>query len=278
MFTRFFMQFYKYQGTGNDFIMVDQREQQYLMREATTTIRRLCDRRFGIGADGLILLQNHPDYDFEMVYFNSDGNESSMCGNGGRCLVAFANFLDVPAQERKNLSDAPSLKKYKFLAIDGEHEATINATGDWVELKMTNVAKVECGSNFYYLNTGSPHYVQFVDDLKTVDVVADGQAVRYSERFAAEGTNVNFVEKTEQGISVLTYERGVEDETLSCGTGVTAAAIAHYLEQNQQVVTEVPIQVKGGQLKVRFAPETDGFTDIWLCGAAEFVFSGEVKI
>ncbi|MFK7932944.1 MAG: diaminopimelate epimerase [Saprospiraceae bacterium] len=272
------MQFYKYQGTGNDFVMIDQRDQQYLTRADVATVRQLCDRRFGIGADGLILLQNHPDYDFEMVYFNSDGNESSMCGNGGRCLVAFANFLDVPAKDRRYLEDTSYLKTYTFLAIDGAHEATINTAGNWVELKMTDVSQVECGNDFYYLNTGSPHYVRFVDDLKNVNVVADGRAVRYNNRFAAVGTNVNFVEQTAHGISVLTYERGVEDETLSCGTGVTAAAIAHYLQQEKQVATEVPIRVKGGELSVRFAPQGEGFVDIWLCGPAERVFSGEVDI
>lgn len=260
------MQFYKYQGTGNDFIMVDQRDKQYLTRADVAIVRQLCDRRFGIGADGLILLQHHPDYDFEMVYFNSDGNESSMCGNGGRCLVAFAHRLGV----FKN--------SCTFLAIDGEHEATISTAGDWVELKMTDVKEVECGNDFYYLNTGSPHYVRFVEDLQAVDVVADGRAVRYNDRFRVEGTNVNFVEPNGMGIKVLTYERGVEDETLSCGTGVTAAAIAHYLQQDKKVATVIPIEAKGGKLSVRFEPKAEQFTDVWLCGPATYVFEGRINI
>lgn len=265
--------FYKYQGTGNDFVMIDQREHTYLTRADTDQIKHLCDRRMGIGADGLILLQAHADYDFEMIYFNADGNESSMCGNGGRCIVAFAHFLQVPMQT----STATTSAMYRFLAVDGLHLASIDQTGDWVELQMKNVTTVERGEQFYYLDTGSPHYVRFVDDLAQLDVVKEGRAVRYSPRFEAVGTNVNFVQYNSAGIRVLTYERGVEDETLSCGTGVTAAAIAYYLRQNRSDESiRVPIEVKGGQLEVRFEHQTDGFKDIWLCGPAIQVFKGQI--
>lgn len=259
------MHFYKYQGTGNDFVMIDQRETHFLTRTHVDVIERLCDRRFGIGADGLILLQNKEGYDFEMIYFNSDGRESSMCGNGGRCIVAFAKQLGVIEN------------KAHFLAIDGEHEAIVRPDG-WIDLKMSDVKSVEQGNDFYYLNTGSPHYVAFVNKVLEVNVFEQGRAIRYNDRFKAEGTNVNFVEATNDGITVATYERGVEDETLSCGTGVTAAAMAHYLKSSKKIPTNIPIQVKGGKLEVRFEPEGQGFTNIWLCGLAELVFEGRINI
>ena len=255
------LHFYKYQGAGNDFIMVDQREHRYLQRSDPAIIARLCHRRFGIGADGLILLQNHPEFDFEMVYFNADGGEGSMCGNGGRCIVAFARQLGIIGEQ------------CRFLAVDGPHEARIRPNG-WVDLKMSDVKEVEKGAGFYFLNTGSPHYVEFVDALEQTDVLQRGREVRYSERFKTEGTNVNFVAPAEEGIAVATYERGVEDETLSCGTGVTASAIAHYIRQPGQGPQVIPIQTKGGRLEVRFTPMADGFTDVWLCGPAELVFEG----
>jgi diaminopimelate epimerase len=254
--------FHKYQGTGNDFVIIDQREKQYLKRTDQTLIERLCDRRFGIGADGLMLLQNKDDFDFEMVYFNSDGRESSMCGNGGRCLTAFAHSLGVFSRE------------CRFWAIDGAHDALVREDG-WVELKMIDVKQIERGSDFFYLDTGSPHYVTFTDSLHELDVFQAGRAIRYSDRFRAEGTNVNFVQPEAEGISVATYERGVEGETLSCGTGVTAAAIAYHL-QSGNGVERVPIKVKGGQLEVRFRAEPDGFRQIWLCGPAEMVFTGAI--
>lgn len=254
--------FYKYEGTGNDFVLIDQRQNHYLARQDTSLIERICDRRFGIGADGLILLQSTEGYDFEMVYFNSDGRESTMCGNGGRCIAAFANYLGVVGQH------------CRFIAIDGPHEASI--LNNWVELKMSDVPQVEIGDGSFILNTGSPHYVVFVEDLSDMNIVESGQVIRYSDRFRKEGINVNFVEKTTAGIEVATYERGVEDETLSCGTGVTAAAISYALANPSQLVFEVPIITKGGQLKVRFEKKADdGFQNIWLCGPARQVFSGE---
>ena len=259
------MKFYKYQGTGNDFIIIDDRNNEF---PATNTelVARLCDRRFGIGADGLMLLQLTPGYDFKMVYYNSDGRESSMCGNGGRCLVRFAQHLNL-IQHRCT-----------FIAIDGPHEAY--AETDVVKLKMQDVTQVEHENGFYVLNTGSPHYVCNTSALKEQHIVEPARAIRYNERFAKEGINVNFIEPEENGIFVRTYERGVEDETLSCGTGVTAAALSYALHQNMPVGAHlIHVNTPGGMLQVSFnLGERNGqFTDVWLIGPAEHVFTGEVK-
>lgn len=264
------MTFWKYQGAGNDFVMLDQRQEQKLGRNDTERIEKLCDRRFGIGADGLILLQNLPGYDFEMIYFNADGRESSMCGNGGRCIAAFARDLGIIQS------------KCRFMAIDGEHEALVHeksAEGEaWVELKMSDVLQVETEGNCYILNTGSPHYVRFETQLDSLDMVAEGRAVRYSERFKKEGINVNLVCQAPDTLQIRTYERGVEDETFACGTGVTAAAISSWFrENNPPGEYEIPVKAKGGALSVRFRANPDGtFSDIWLCGPAAFVFEGVV--
>lgn len=254
--------FQKYHGTGNDFIMIDQRKQQYLTREDQVLIEQMCMRHFGIGADGLILLQNHPELDFEMIYFNSDGRESSMCGNGGRCIVAFAHQLGIFETA------------CQFWAIDGLHEAVVK--DNWVELKMSAVEKVETYNTHYFLDTGSPHHVAFVEDLEKVNIVAEGSAIRYSENYQPSGTNVNFVQSNVKEIKVATYERGVENETLSCGTGVTAAAIAYHLQNPTQKV--VDIITKGGQLQVKLEPKEDGFDDIWLCGSTQKVFRGTIEV
>lgn len=254
--------FFKYQGTGNDFILIDQRETQWLTRESVETVNQLCDRHFGIGADGLILLENHPVLDFEMIYFNSDGNESSMCGNGGRCIVAFANFLGIVEED------------CQFMAVDGLHHAVVKE--NWVELRMNNVHSIKEFSTHFFLNTGSPHHVAFTDDLSKIDIVTQGRSIRNSKNYKPDGTNVNFVEEKNNGIEVLTYERGVEDETLSCGTGVTAAAISYALRHPDKKIEEVPIRTKGGFLKVRFQKEETHFKDIWLCGPALQVFKGTI--
>lgn len=256
--------FHKYQGAGNDFILLDQRAERYVQRGDAELIRRWCDRRFGIGADGLILLQRCEGYDFEMIYFNADGGEGSMCGNGGRCIAAFAHYLGI-FQET-----------CRFLAVDGAHEARLLPDG-WVELRLGDVAEVEQGDGYCFLDTGSPHYVRFVENLQGVDVVGEGRAIRYSARFRTQGTNVNFVEVREHGLAVATYERGVEDETLACGTGVTAAAIAHYQQLSSAGGPQrVSIQAKGGRLEVRFEPHGAGFTQVWLAGPAERVFEGSI--
>ena len=253
------MQFTKYQGTGNDFVIIDDRNAKFPIND-TALIAQMCDRKFGIGADGLILLHNHADYDFQMIYFNADGRESSMCGNGGRCIVAFAYQLQLIDNQTT------------FLAIDGKHEARI--VGKTVELKMCDVSQTNSGEGFYTLDTGSPHYIKFVDSVAEVDVFTEGKTIRNSPPFKAEGINVNFVENTANGIRVATYERGVEDETLSCGTGVTAAALAYYLQNGYSAGHAIPVETKGGNLEVRFQPSDEGFSEIWLCGAAERVFEG----
>ncbi len=255
--------FKKYHGTGNDFVLIDQRAQQYLQSDDQELIQFICDRRFGIGADGLILLKNHPDFDFEMVYFNADGKTSSMCGNGGRCIVAFAKEIGIIENE------------CSFLAIDGPHQAKIVA--GQVSLKMSNVLEINKEEDHFILDTGSPHYVAFVEDVDDINVVENGQAIRYSSRFKKEGINVNFVEKRANDIIVLTYERGVEGETFSCGTGVTAAAIASRLSDDQ-TNQKVAIKTKGGNLQVEFRKATIGYTNIWLSGPATLVHEGDLNM
>jgi diaminopimelate epimerase len=254
--------FHKYQGTGNDFVMIDNRHTCHLSRQDEALISRLCDRRFGIGADGLILLQEAPGYDFEMVYFNADGRESTLCGNGGRCSVAFAQHLGMIGE------------RCHFLAIDGPHQAYVEENGR-IELKMADVNAVEQGTDYFILNTGSPHYVVFAEDISNLNIVEGGQLIRYSDRFRKEGINVNFVEDKGAAIEVATYERGVEGETLSCGTGVTAAALSWSLRHRKGGDFELPVLTKGGELSVRFlAEEGNCFSGIWLCGPAERVFEG----
>jgi diaminopimelate epimerase len=254
--------FYKYQGTGNDFVMIDNRKLNFPAQDEAL-VKHFCDRRVGIGADGLILLQDHPDYDFEMVYYNADGRIGSMCGNGARCTVRFARQLGV-------IEDVAC-----FLAADGEHQASVER--DLIQLKMNDVQGVEVIGKDYYLNTGSPHYIRFVDDVENVDVFEEGRAVRYNDRFAAVGTNVNFVQKIgDNEIFVRTYERGVEDETMSCGTGVTAAALVAGLEGMQ---SPVKVKVLGGELEVAFEKsDNGGFRYIYLIGPAKQVFTGTVTV
>lgn len=257
------LNFFKYQGTGNDFIICDNRQGTIALE--IEQVKFLCDRRFGIGADGLMLLNAHAEYDFEMKYFNSDGRESSMCGNGGRCLVKFASDIGI----FKNL--------YKFLAIDGEHEATVEADG-LVSLKMNDVSEVEHHQDHFILNTGSPHYIAVVDEVSKLNVFQEGRKVRYSDRFKSEGINVNFVEQTDDAdsIKVRTYERGVEDETFSCGTGVTAAAIVCF--HNENGFNRVDVSTKGGMLSVEFDKKGDNYSNIWLIGPAEKVFEGIIEL
>lgn len=257
--------FYKYQGTGNDFVILDNREGQVApLTEAQ--VSKLCDRRFGIGADGLMLMSRKEGYDFEMIYYNADGNPSSMCGNGGRCMVRFAQDMGIHKTS------------YKFLAIDGDHEAEIESNNTNVRLKMQDVNEVEEHSSYSLLNTGSPHFIKFASNIVDIDVVETGREIRYSKAFAEKGVNVNFVESVdEDSIFVRTYERGVEDETLSCGTGVTASALmsAH----NDKGFNRVEVKTPGGHLSVEFVKVDDQhFEDIWLCGPAEFVYKGEFTL
>ena len=254
------MEFYKYQGTGNDFVMIDNRDLQFPKNKKT--IARLCDRRFGIGADGLILLENDEKYDFKMVYYNSDGGESTMCGNGGRCLVAFAFFLDIFEH------------KCTFIATDGEHEAEIH--NGIVKLKMIDVERIHNDGNDSVLNTGSPHYVKYVEDIAGFNVFAEGNSIRNSENYREKGINVNFVENiSDEEIFVRTYERGVEDETFSCGTGVTASALT-FLQKNN--LNSIKVKTLGGDLKVYAEKNGNSFREIWLEGPAKQVFKGEVDL
>lgn len=254
------MEFYKYQGTGNDFVMIDNRDLQF--PKDKKIIAKLCDRRFGIGADGLILLENDEKYDFKMVYYNSDGGESTMCGNGGRCLVAFAFFLDIFEN------------KCTFIAIDGEHEAEIR--NGIVKLKMIDVESIQNDGNDSVLNTGSPHYVKHVQDIADFNVFAEGSSIRNSENYREKGINVNFVENiSDDEIFVRTYERGVEDETFSCGTGVTASALT-FLQKNN--LTSIKVKTLGGDLKVYAEKHGNSFREIWLEGPAKQVFKGKVDL
>lgn len=257
------LQFFKYQGTGNDFVMIDNRTQ--IFPKSTELINKLCDRRFGIGGDGLILLENDSETDFKMVYYNSDGNESSMCGNGGRSIVAFAKKLGIINSETT------------FMAVDGAHFATIDAS-DSVALQMKNVDEIILKENYVFMNTGSPHHVEMVENLKNVDVKNSGAQIRYSDLYGNAGSNVNFVEQINPDtFAVRTYERGVEDETLSCGTGVTAVAIAMFAIGKTQS-KKVQLNVEGGSLTVTFEGEGNHFSNVFLIGPATFVFSGVIEI
>jgi diaminopimelate epimerase len=255
--------FYKYQGTGNDFVIFDNRNGEFELH--TEQVKQLCDRRFGIGGDGLMLLNTHPEYDFEMKYYNADGRESSMCGNGGRCLVKFAYDMGIVKST------------YKFLAVDGGHEAEVDFDGT-VSLKMNDVDSIRFNDNHFVLNTGSPHYVEITDNVMKLDVFTKGRQIRYSKEFAEKGINVNFVEHTEEPdqIIVRTYERGVEDETFSCGTGVTAAAIVCH--HNDNGFNRVEVKTKGGDLSVEYDKIGDSYQNIWLTGPAVKVFEGDIEI
>lgn len=256
--------FYKYQGTGNDFVILDNRNRQY---DSVTKeqVKHLCNRRFGIGADGLMLLNKKEGFDFEMKYYNADGGESTMCGNGGRCLVKFAYDQGIVKTE------------YHFLAIDGPHEASVDFDGI-VSLKMVDVSSVSAQNGHFILNTGSPHYITFSNDVMQLDVTRKGREIRNSAQFAAEGINVNFVEHSDENnhIVVRTYERGVEDETLSCGTGVTAAALVCY--HNDNGFNSVAVKTLGGHLSVDYDKAGNAFKNIWLNGPAAKVFEGIIQL
>lgn len=257
------LQFYKYQGTGNDFVMVDNR-QRFFPKTDTLLIEKLCDRRFGVGADGLILLENDSETNFRMIYYNSDGNESSMCGNGGRSIVAFAQKIGVISN------------KTTFIATDGLHHATIDDDGI-VSLQMKDVDDIKIERDYVFLNTGSPHHVVLIDDLEHYDIKGNGAKIRYSDLYGKEGSNVNFVKQiAENQYAVRTYERGVEDETLSCGTGVTAVAIAMH-STGKTNSNEINLDVQGGKLKVSFENENNSYKKVQLIGPATFVFEGEIE-
>ncbi len=253
--------FYKYQGTGNDFVLIDNR-QEIFDKNNTKLVAQLCDRRFGIGADGFILLENSTIGDFKMVYYNADGNTSTMCGNGGRCLVAFAKLLGIIDQ------------KTSFEAIDGLHEATIEDA--IVSLKMIDVETIDQYDDHLFLDSGSPHHVTFVKNVTDVNVKITGRKLRFGAPYFEEGSNINFVEQTDKNtFKVRTYERGVEDETLSCGTGVTAVAIASH-KARKTTSNIIILDTPGGQLEVSFETHNNNYKNVFLKGAATLVFTGTI--
>lgn len=258
--------FSKYHGAGNDFILIDQRFSNYDLSAGQISL--MCHRRFGIGADGLIIILPSTAVDFEMKYFNADGYEGSMCGNGGRCITSFAHALGIIE------------KSAHFKAIDGMHHAELiegaeNTTQ--ISLGLGDVTNVEKYDSYFLLNTGSPHYVEFTTQIDTIDVLHRGRKLRYDQRFQPDGLNVNFVEIRDDGLAVKTYERGVEDVTLSCGTGVTASAIAAACKLG---IRKGPLSIStpGGKLKVNFERDKDSFRKIELEGPATHVFSGKYKL
>ncbi len=254
--------FHKYQATGNDFIMIDNRERVF-PKDDNILIGKLCDRKFGIGSDGLILIEAHPDTDFSMIFFNPDGSQS-LCGNGSRCAVHFAKSIGII-----------NGTETAFMAYDGVHSATIK--DNLVDISMNDVQYVSSLDDGIFVDTGSPHFVRFVEDVDQVDIIPEGQAIRYSEEYKPSGTNVNFVQQLgEQQIFVRTYERGVEAETLSCGTGVVGAAIA---ASTIGIKSPVEVMTKGGKLSVEYSQKEKGsFENIRLCGLAEMVYVGSIDI
>jgi diaminopimelate epimerase len=253
------LSFHKYQGTGNDFIIIDNREA--IFPKEISLIQHLCNRRFGIGSDGLILIENHPTLDYRMVFYNPDGSES-LCGNGSRCGFAFARKLGIATD------------KATFETTDGIHQAHIN--DGLISFSLSDNDNLISKGDDYYVNTGSPHYVKLVDDIEQTDVVSNGASIRYSEAFVGQnGTNVNFAQVLQDRVLVRTYERGVENETLSCGTGVTAVGL---VASRLGFDSPVTIETKGGLLSVAFEKKVNSFTNIWLTGPATFVFEGTVEI
>jgi diaminopimelate epimerase len=254
--------FNKYEGTGNDFIIIDNR-QGHVKHEDHKLIEFLCDRRFGIGSDGLLLAEEEPGYDFRMVFFNPDGFPATMCGNGARCI---SDFVMKKITGRRMLH---------FLAADGPHSAA--PEGNLVNVTINDVKGIKETDHGVFMNTGVPHLVCFSDNIHKRDLIAEARPLRYSPLYGAEGTNVNLAEIINNILHVRTYERGVENETYSCGTGVTASAIA-VVKTGRIQMPDVDVVVKGGRLNVRFVPTDDGVKEIHLTGPATFVFEGEIEI
>jgi len=257
------IEFSKYQGAGNDFVVIDNRADVF--PNSPELVKRMCDRHFGIGADGLMLLEQSPVADFHMRYFNADGNESTMCGNGGRCITLFANNIGLVNSETR------------FTGTDGEHRARITKP-NYVSLRMKDVPTIEVGDDYYFMDTGSPHYVCFVKDVNKIDIAKEGHFIRNTYNINKGGTNANFVHVEGDKIHIRTYERGVEAETLACGTGSVASAIAysHYFEVDQD---EFEVVAPGGILKVRLKRNGENsFTVIWLEGPAFKVFNGCIDV
>ena len=254
------LSFYKYQGTGNDFVMIDNRTKIFPKKEINK-ILQISDRHFGIGADGVILIENDEKFDFKMIYFNADGSQT-FCGNGARCAVAFAKYLNIIQH------------KTTFLAVDGEHFAEIK--DDIISLQMINVDDIKVNENSVFMHTGTQHHVEMVNDLNDYPVFKNGQKIRNSYKFP--GSNVNFVQQiNDTTFRVRTYEKGVEDETLACGTGVTAVAIAMH-KTNKTKSNSISLPVEGGNLEVSFDEKNGNYSNVFLKGPAKFVFKGEIEI
>ena len=260
------IKFYKYQATGNDFIIIDAREENLVLKEKD--IQFLCNRHFGIGSDGLIIFGNSDKADFSMQFFNPDGSGGMMCGNGGRSIVKFASDKGV-------ISDSCS-----FIAPDGLHFATINE--DIVSLKMVNPTLLQRFEDGFYINTGTSHFVVFEEDLNKINIIEKGRSIRYDERFSPyNGCNVNFVQEiTANNLEIQTYERGVEDLTLACGTGICAAALTYSIEKGlENGKHTINISAKGGDLQVEFEKKSDNsLSEVYLIGTANSVFEGEIEI
>jgi diaminopimelate epimerase len=255
--------FYKYQGTGNDFVIIDNRSLNHVF--SNEEVRQICNRKFGIGSDGLILIQDHPTLDFEMIFFNPDASQS-FCGNGSRCAVLFAKHLGLFNQ------------RTIFESTDGEHSAEL-MQDNWVSLKMHDVPNFEWIGSDLFLDTGSPHYVTAKTYEQGFDIVEHAHKIRYNQRFAEIGVNVNYIKRDDEVLKVRTYERGVENETLSCGTGVTAAALAsHLFDDKDSGSFEQEVLSEGGNLRVAYQAGTGGFTDIYLKGPAAMVYKGTISI
>lgn len=261
--------FNKYEGAGNDFIIV-KNSPPVIDHSDSKLVSRLCDRRFGIGADGLILIEECAGYDFRMVFFNSDGQPSTMCGNGARCAAHYV------------MNNISGFRDIAFMVSDGAHSAR-HIGGNNIEVSIRDVKGYSETSDGIVLNTGVPHLVVFAENIDEADMIARGRPLRFSPAYAPEGVNVNLVEKEGEGLKVRTYERGVEEETLACGTGVTASAIAAALAgkivtNEVKTKVKVKVKVKGGILFVSFTLIDGGATDIRLSGPATFVYSGEIEI
>lgn len=258
--------FFKMQGAGNDFVVIDNRSGVFSALPVCD-IAHLCDRRFGVGADGLLLLSMSDEYAFRMEYFNQDGSRASFCGNGARCICLFAVTIG-----------AVSGSDFTFIADDGSHKAHVDVSNGLVDLTMKDVVSVsQQGDDAFVLNTGVPHYVRFVDDVDAVDIMGAAPSIRYSDAYKPDGVNVNFATITSPGhIKIRTYERGVEGETLACGTGITAAAISTYCKTG---CDRVYVSARGGDLKVAFRANAGGsFSDVLLSGPAHIVFEGRTKL
>jgi len=254
------VEFYKYHGTGNDFVLIDNRS-LFFDKNNTELISKICSRHFGVGADGLILLENDNLYDFKMIYFNSDGKQTSMCGNGGRCIISFAKKLNI-------IDD-----KANFMAIDGIHEGIIN--NNLIKIKMNTVSEIQNINTGFLLDTGSPHFVKFCDSIDNINVFECGRELRNNKEISEDGVNINFTEVIDNSsIKVRTYERGVENETLSCGTGVIASALSAY-KKGLVDTNRIKINTLGGELFVSFE-FNNIYKNIWLEGPAIEVYKGQI--